>query len=73
MEEWINRQLQNLNLAFTPTLKILLENYVSMQYQEDAVYTDESLKRELLYLHENNLILLLFIQEQFDSGDFYLE
>ena len=55
--------IENIELLYTPYTKKLLINYVSIQYQEEADYSDESLKNELISLHENNELDQLFLAE----------
>ncbi|WP_275315266.1 hypothetical protein [Tenacibaculum bernardetii] len=55
--------IENIELLYTPYTKKLLINYVSIQYQEDADYSNESLKNELIWLHENNELDQLILAE----------
>lgn len=55
--------IENIELLYTPYTKKLLINYVSIQYQEEADYSDESLKIELIWLHENNELDQLILAE----------
>lgn len=55
--------IENIELLYTPYTKKLLINYVSIQYQEEADYSDESLKNELISLHENNELDQLILAE----------
>lgn len=55
--------IENIELLYTPYTKKLLINYVSIQYQEEADYSDESLKNELTSLHENNELDQLILAE----------
>ena len=55
--------LENIELLFTPLTKQLLIIYVKVQYEEYADISDESLKRELLLLYENNQLDQLFLGE----------
>lgn len=59
----MNYTMENIELMYTPNTKKLLIAYVSIQYQEDADYSDESLKRELISLHENNELDQLILAE----------
>ncbi|MCL5246851.1 hypothetical protein M4I21_13590 [Cellulophaga sp. 20_2_10] len=51
----------------TPYTKELLIKYVSLQYEEDADCSDESLKTELLWLYENNELDRLILAEYLNS------
>lgn len=55
--------LENIELLFTPLTKQLLIIYVNVQYEENADISNESLKRELLWLYENNQLDQLFLGE----------
>lgn len=55
--------LENIELLFTPLTKQLLIIYVKVQYEENADISNESLKRELLWLYENNQLDQLFLGE----------
>ena len=55
--------IENIELLFTPLTKQLLIIYVKVQYEEYADISDESLKRELLLLYENNQLDQLFLGE----------
>ena len=55
--------IENIELLFTPLTKQLLIIYVKVQYEEYADISDESLKRELLLLFENNQLDQLFLGE----------
>lgn len=59
--------IKNIELMYTPYTKELLIKYVSLQYQEDADRSDESLKTELLWLYENNELDRLILAEYLDS------
>lgn len=59
--------IENIELLFTPYTKKLLLAYVSIQYQENADYSDESLKNELIWLHENNELDQLILAEYLTS------
>lgn len=63
MKDFIKDQMTNFNLDQNPCTKQLLMNYVSIEYQEDADYCNDSLMREWWYLNENNLLALLFTGE----------
>jgi hypothetical protein len=52
-----------------PKTKELLAEYVLEQYEEDADISDESLKREFIWLYENNELSRLFISEYIHSQD----
>ncbi|CAA0260937.1 hypothetical protein [Tenacibaculum maritimum] len=55
--------IENIELLYTPYTKKLLINYVSIQFQEEADYSDESLKSELIWLYENNQLDQLILAE----------
>lgn len=55
-----------MNLEINQRLKELLINYVSVAYEENAVYTDESLMNEYEFLRKNNQLIDLFEAEQPD-------
>ena len=59
----MNYNIENIELIYTPLTKKLLISYVSIQYQENADYSDESLKNELIWLHENNELDQLILEE----------
>ncbi|MBO0593128.1 hypothetical protein I2486_17130 [Cellulophaga sp. E16_2] len=56
-----------IELMYTPYTKELLIQYVSLQYEEDADFSDESLKTELLWLYKNNELDQLFLAEYLSS------
>ncbi|RLJ60916.1 hypothetical protein CLV86_2765 [Lacinutrix venerupis] len=59
--------IKNIELMYTPYTKELLIKYVNLQYEEDADFSDESLKTELLWLYENNELDRLILAEYLDS------
>ena len=59
--------IENIKLMYTPHIKQLLINYVSIQYQEYADYSDDALKTELLSLYENNDLDQLILAEYLTS------
>ncbi|MDB0601777.1 hypothetical protein PL373_11575 [Tenacibaculum maritimum] len=59
----MNYTIENIELMYTPNTKKLLIAYVSIQYQEGADYSDESLKNELIWLYENNQLDQLILAE----------
>ena len=61
--KWTNNEIEEINLIYTPHTKELLKNYVGIMYEENAVYTDESLKAELLLLYRNNDLAELITAE----------
>ncbi|MBZ9630537.1 hypothetical protein LB465_07070 [Salegentibacter sp. LM13S] len=67
MKDFINDQMTNFNLDQNPWTKKMLINYISIEYQEDADYSNESLMREWWYLYENNLLALLNTAEGLNS------
>ncbi|WNW00942.1 hypothetical protein RRF68_08020 [Tenacibaculum sp. HL-MS23] len=52
---------------YSPLTKQLLKTYVSIQYQENADFSDESLKQELIWLYENNELDELILAEYLTS------
>lgn len=74
MDEFINEQLAELKLEFTPLTRQLLENYVSFEYEGTIDPTDVNLKAELIDLHERGQLGLLFTSEWiYSSRRFDLE
>ena len=69
MEDFNDEYVMLLELHYTPHTRALLVDYVSRQYQENADLSDESLKREFIWLHENNELARLFIGEYIYSHD----
>jgi hypothetical protein len=69
MEDFNNEYVMLLELHYTEHTRALLVDYVSRQYQEDADLSDESLKREFIWLYENNELARLFIGEYIHSQD----
>jgi hypothetical protein len=65
MNEFTNEQLELFKLIDAPHTKELLINYVGTMYEEHADFSDESLRRELIWLHDNNQLINLFIGEAF--------
>lgn len=63
MNDFINEQMDELNLNFTPLTRQLLEQYVTYEYEGTVELTEENLKAELIYLHESSLIGLLITSE----------
>ena len=57
------------NLEFMPLLKQQLKNYVSVNYEEAADYSNESLVAEYHYLKKNNQLHLLFEAECLTSRE----
>lgn len=55
--------IENIKLHNTPITKKLLINFVKIQYEENTDLSEESLKRELLWLYDNNQLDQLFIGE----------
>ncbi|WBX70879.1 hypothetical protein [Tenacibaculum retecalamus] len=55
--------IENIELLYTPLTKKLLINYVKAQYEENADISEESLRTELIWLHENNELDQLFLGE----------
>lgn len=68
MKDFINEQMTNFNLDQNPLTKQLLINYVSMEYEQDADYSNESLMREWWYLYHNDLLALLNTGEGLNSN-----
>lgn len=55
--------LEEINLVLTPLTKELLTNYISLTYEDNADYSDDSLRAELMRLkNENNLEQLFFAE-----------
>ena len=61
--KWTDNEIEEINLMYTPHTKALLIIYVGIMYEENAVYTDESLKVELLLLYRNNDLAELITAE----------
>ncbi|REE25648.1 hypothetical protein DFQ09_102239 [Winogradskyella pacifica] len=59
--------IKNIELLYTPLTKQLLINFVKFQYEENADISDDSLKTELIWLHNNNQLDQLFIGEYLQS------
>jgi hypothetical protein len=59
--------MENIEIQFTPITKQLLINYIKVQYEENADISDDSLKTELIWLHNNNQLDQLFIAEHSTS------
>tara|TARA_R110002049_G_scaffold275725_1_gene453840 strand:+ start:19387 stop:19779 length:393 start_codon:yes stop_codon:yes gene_type:complete len=59
--------IENIELLYTPITKQLLINYVKIQNEENADITDESLKRELLWLNKYNEMDQLILAEYLTS------
>lgn len=55
--------IKNIELLYTPLTKQLLINYVKNQYEENVDISDDSLRAELLWLHNNNQLDELLIGE----------
>lgn len=62
-DNWTETTLEEIKLMYTPSTKQLLINYVGRTYEEDADYSDDSLKAELLYLYRNNEVASLITAE----------
>lgn len=73
MDEWINEELMEFDFNRTPLTKELLRNYISCTYKENADYSEYSMRQELQALHEDNQLMLLFIQEKTDNPDIPFE
>lgn len=59
--------LDEINLDLTPMTKQLLINYISIMYEENADYSIESLRAELLLLERENNLEQLFIVESMSN------
>jgi hypothetical protein len=56
MRKFTLEQLTEANLDYMPHIKHLLKIHIGYTYEDSADYSNESLKRELLYLVENDRI-----------------
>lgn len=65
--EWTKNEIEEINLMYTPHTKALLINYVGSTYEENADFSDESLKAELLYLYQHNELHMLITAEWITS------
>tara|TARA_R110001592_G_scaffold257517_4_gene521128 strand:- start:243 stop:467 length:225 start_codon:yes stop_codon:yes gene_type:complete len=63
MNEFTNEQLELFKIIDAPHTRALLTNYVSTMYEECSDLSDESLKRELIWLNDNGKLLQLFLGE----------
>ena len=59
--------IENIELLYAPHIKELLKIYCIIQYQENADLSDKSLKRELLWLYNNNELDQLILAEYLTS------
>lgn len=73
MNDWINEQLQNFDFNRAPRTKKLMRDYLSCNYEDSADYSDESMKRELILLNDNNQVVLMCIQEMLDNPEGNIE
>lgn len=63
MKEFTLEQITEANLDCIPLNKQLLINYVGYMYEDNADYSNDSLKREWLYLWKNGRIEELLTAE----------
>ncbi len=70
MKDFINEQMKEFNLDRNPLTKALLINYVSMEYQENADYSNDSLMMEWWHLNNNNLLGLLNTAEGLNANPY---
>ena len=59
--------LEEINLDLTPMTRQLLINYVSINYEENADYCEESLRAELLLLKREDRLEQLFLAESMSN------
>lgn len=59
--------LEEINLDLTPMTRELLINYISINYEENADYCEESLIAELLLLKREDRLEQLFLAESMSN------
>jgi len=60
-------KIENIELPLTPLTKQLLIKFVTLKYEEYADISDDSLRAELIWLHNNNQLDQLFLCEYLTS------
>ncbi|MDT0554499.1 hypothetical protein [Patiriisocius hiemis] len=60
----MNENLELMDLGITPLTRELLINYIRIQYEENADYSYDSLRAELLLLERENRLHELFLAEE---------
>ena len=61
--------MDEVELVYTPLTKELLTQYVLRKYEESADTSNYSLKRELMWLYDNNQLSELFVCEHIYSEE----
>ena len=59
--------LEEINLDLTPLTRQLLINYISINYEEHADFSEESLRAEILLLKRTNNLEQLFLAESLSN------
>lgn len=68
-DDWTTREIEEINLMYTPHTKALLINRARLNHEEYADYSEESLKAELLYLYRTDSLDELITAEWITSED----
>lgn len=69
MKNYNEEYMEELELIYTPLTKKLLVIYVTRKYEESADTSDEMLKRELIWLYQNNQLSELLVCEYIYSEE----